>query len=886
MSALDALFRDEVSREGESIRAGLDAASASGLAPDGSLSFSAQAIKGAARVVGFPLAERLADALETLFVAAESGRKPLTSEAVAACRAAAGWLDELAALGAAQAEVALGARKAELDALLASLAGLGGVPSIPRSAAAVPRETSKSSLELFRLECEVHTATLTDGLLQLEREPQGLEVIERLMRSAHSIKGAARVVGLDSPVRLAHVAEDQLIRVQRGAAPLTAELVERLLQASDMLLRIAQATDPVSGVTAPLDFEVFSLADAIANLDTTAAPREAEAAAPVAAAVSPEPVAPAEHAGAFSSDAEEDRILRVRASHLSRLVALSGESLVETRRLKPFADTQHRLRTRQAGLAALLNDLHQALGAPSAEDPVGVRVNELRSRLSECRDLVSTWVEDFEEHARRSEDLTLRLFREATASRMRPLGDGLAPFPRLVRDVAKKLGKKAELALTGEELTIDRDILEKIEAPLNHILRNAVDHGLEPPDERRAAGKPERGVIRVDARHRSGLLEITVSDDGRGIDVGRVRAKVVRLGLVPEEAAAKLETERLLDYIFAPGFSTAEEVTELSGRGVGLDVVQSALREVGGGVHVTTEAGRGTAFHLRVPVSRSVIRAVVVQVAGEPYAFPLTRIDRLLTVSPGDVRVVEDRPYVPLAGESVALVATAQVLELPGGAAPAGETISAVVASERGHRIAFSVERFIGEYDLVVRPLDPRLGRVADISAAAILPDGAPVLIVDVEDLVRSVIRLHQTGTEEREGAPPKVAPSRKRRILIVDDSITVRELEKHLLVTKGYDVVTAVDGMDGWGLVRETPFDLVITDVDMPRMDGISLTRSIKQDPRLRAVPVIIVSYRGSPADQLRGLEAAADRYMAKSEYEDEALLQAVVDLIGGPDT
>jgi len=576
-------------------------------------------------------------------------------------------------------------------------------------------------------------------------------------------------------------------------------------------------------------------------------------------------------------------VLRVKASHLSRLVGLAGESLVEARRLGSFSDAPRRLRGRQAGLADLLNELHQTLGAPPPDDPIGVRIAEIRSRLGDCRELVTQWAEGFEEHARRTEDLTLRLFREATASRMRPLGDGLSAFPRMVRDVAKKLGKRVELVIAGEEREIDRDILEKIEAPLNHLLRNAVDHGLETPAERRAAGKPEQGTVRIEARPRAGMLEVSIGDDGRGIDEERVRQKVVALGLLPAADAAVLDPGRLLDYIFTPGFSTAAAVTEISGRGVGLDVVQSVLHEVGGNVHVTSEKGRGATFHLRVPISRSVIRAVVVSIAGEPYAFPLTRIDRLLSVPLAEIPLVEDRQYVIVDGRSVALVPTAQVLELDGGPPPA-DPVSVVVVSDRAQRFGFVVDRFTGEYDLVVRPLDPRLGRVADISAAAILPDGAPVLIVDVEDLARSVTHLQQLTRIDKVAARLLPAERRAKRILVVDDSITVRELERQLLLAKGYDVSVAVDGVDGWTSVRENAFDLVITDVDMPRMDGIALTRSIKQDPRLKSLPVMIVSFRDGGADRARGLEAAADFYLTKGEFQDDVLLRAVHDLIGGP--
>ncbi|MCK6681195.1 MAG: hybrid sensor histidine kinase/response regulator [Thermoanaerobaculia bacterium] len=887
MNALDALFAEEVGREAVALKAALSSESPF----DAGIIFAAQAIHGAAKVVGAEAAVRLSGGLEGALLAVESRGGTLSFSDVETCRAAVELIGRLAARGAEEGEQIARERRSEVESLVAALEAMTaqGISQTAQPDRAEPvatdalAEVTPVSLELFRHEAELHTATLTDGLLVLEKEPRRLEVVERLMRAAHSIKGAARVVGLEAAVRLAHAAEDQLIRIQTGSAEVSPVRIEMLLEASDMLGRLANAVLAPAG-SRPSDREVLALAARLAAGEGGAGPAPGRPDAEAGARAAETPVPAEGHSGAFAADLEEDRVLRVRASHLSRLVALAGESLVETRRLKPFAEVQQRLRARQAGLADLLNDLHQALGAPASDHPIGMRIAELRQRLSEARSVVSTWVEEFEEHARRSEDLMLRLFREATGSRMRPLSDGLTAFPRLVRDVARKLGKLVDLHVTGEDQRIDRDILERIEAPLNHLIRNAVDHGLEPPDVRRASGKPERGTIRLEARHRFGMLEISVSDDGSGIDLGRIRERVQTLGLLPAETVGALDEDRLLDHLFAPGFSTAEHVSEISGRGVGLDVVRSVLREVGGAVWVTTEAGRGTSFHLRVPVSRSVLRAVVVKIADEPYAFPLNRIDALLRVPLGSVQQVEDRQYVPLDGRAVALVPASQILELEAGGVPS-DPLHIVLLSDRGHSFGFAVQEFLGEFDLVVRPLDPRLGRVADISAAAILPDGTPVLIIDVEDIVRSVLHLRQETRMEKLGISREPPARRKKRILVVDDSITVRELQRELLSAKGYEVETAVDGEEGWMAARDRALDLVITDIDMPRMDGVSLTRSIKQDPRLKGLPVIIVSYRGSVEDRLRGLSAAADLYLPKSDYADEKLLQAVADLIGAPE-
>jgi two-component system sensor histidine kinase and response regulator WspE len=336
----------------------------------------------------------------------------------------------------------------------------------------------------------------------------------------------------------------------------------------------------------------------------------------------------------------------------------------------------------------------------------------------------------------------------------------------------------------------------------------------------------------------------------------------------------------LLEFLFLPGFSTASALTEYSGRGVGLDVVQTMVRKVGGSVRITTQLGKGTCFHLQVPITLSVLRAVLVDIAGEAYAFPHNRIDRLLRVPLAEVRSLEQRQFITVDGQNVGLVLAAQLLDLPSAAASSGE-LPVLLLSDQTGQYGLIVESFRGEQDLVVRPLDPRLGRVPNINAAAILDNGSPVLIADVEDLIRSMDQFIQGNTLRRTGREEQAAGPRKR-ILVVEDSITVREVERQLLRNQGYDVAVAVDGKEGWNLVRSEHFDLVITDIDMPRMNGLELVSAIRADQSLKTIPVVIISYKEREEDRLRGLEVGANYYLTKSSFHDNTFLQAVTDLIG----
>jgi two-component system sensor histidine kinase and response regulator WspE len=466
---------------------------------------------------------------------------------------------------------------------------------------------------------------------------------------------------------------------------------------------------------------------------------------------------------------------------------------------------------------------------------------------------------------------------------MRPFADGTAGLARMVRDVGNTLGKSVRLDIVGNTTQIDRDILEKLEAPIGHLLRNAVDHGIESSAQRRAAGKPEQGVIRLEARHSAGMLLIEVADDGAGIDIEQVRRAVVARGLSNQETAERLSEAELLEFLLLPSFSLRDTVTEISGRGVGLDVVADMLKQVRGAIRITTQAGQGSRFLMQLPLTLSVIRSLLVDIAGEPYAFPLAYVNRTLRLPAEALQTLEGYQHFSHGGRQVGLVSAHQVLQKGQWRSRDG-SVCVVVIGEQEHTYGLAVDAFLGERMLVVQPLDPRLGKIADVLAGALMEDGTPLLILDVADMLRTVEKLTSSGrlqTVDQDGAAPTTTAARKK-VLVVDDSLTVRELERKLLTNRGYQVTVAVDGMDGWNAVRADSFDLVITDIDMPRMDGIELVSLIRGAANLQSLPVMIVSYKDREEDRQRGLEAGADHYFTKSSFHDESLLQAVTDLIG----
>ena len=575
-----------------------------------------------------------------------------------------------------------------------------------------------------------------------------------------------------------------------------------------------------------------------------------------------------------------DAAVRISARSLSRLMGLAGESLVQSRWLQPFAGALQAARKQHDQITILLDGITNALQAGMTATNLIPALAEARRGVVRCRQELVEHAADFDAHAARTEDLNTQLYREVIASRMRPFTDGTGGLTRLVRDMARTLGKQAHLAIEGEQTEVDRDVLEKLEAPLGHLIRNAVDHGIEDPVERLRAGKPERGTIRLRAYHQAGMLFVAVSDDGKGIELKELAKRILDKGLSTVDLLRRMGEAELLEFLFLPGFTTAGSVTEFSGRGVGLDVVQDSIRRIGGTVRITTKPGHGTTFQLQLPVTLSVIRAVVVSIGDEPYAFPHTRIDRLLRVERSDIRSIELRQFITVDGRTIGLVMAGQLLELHA-VEPAGSTLPIVLLSDASGSYGLIVDAVLGEQDLVVRPLDPRLGKIPDISAAAILNDGTPVLVVDVEDAIRSMDHYIQTGTL-RLAKTQASAPTRKKRILVVDDSITVREVERQLLLHKGYDVAVAVDGVDGWNQARLGKFDLIVTDVDMPRMTGLQLVQTVRADEGMRNLPIVIVSYKERDEDRIRGLEVGANAYLTKSSFHDNRFVEMVEDLIG----
>lgn len=730
----------------------------------------------------------------------------------------------------------------------------------------------------FRHEAAERSASLRDGLLALEGSAQPRQAATALMRDAHTLKGSATMFGAAEVVELAHRAEDLLARVRDGRVAVRRDVIDLLLLATELLSRWR----PGEEWAVPADVRadtLVSLDAAISGRESVEVPRLPAEPSPVAAEA-PDAAAeelPSAHAGGRLGDQ-----VRVPTRRVHGLLDVVGEAELDVRRVERHTRELSDLLSEHQ---VLVKQLRAALLAGGSVGELGDRVTAMvgvGDRLhATTRDLRS-----------RTEDAGNRLARVrdgAMGLAMVPVRRVAAAFPALVREVAGASGKDVELVLDGADVELDVRVLDGVADALRHLVTNAVDHGCETPDGRAAAGKPRRAIVTLAARTAGSSAVVEVADDGAGVDDDLLREIAVRRGYLPEGTTASGSV--LHQVLFEPGFSTREDVTTTSGRGVGLDVVRSAVQELGGTIEVVSTLGLGTRFVLTLPVTLGVARCLLVRCGTERYAVPLAGV--VETLSLGDVAVHDVAGSLVISredsGATMPLADLGEVLGVVGARSPR----AVVVARLTGESVAWAVDEVESEREVVVKSLGDFLGRVPGAAGATIDDDGSVLLLVDLRELA-----LRWTGSAslgagvpeplatETSGAAPRERDTAegqgRARVLVVEDSLGVRELQRSILEGAGYDVVTAVDGLDGAARLQGGPVDLVLSDVEMPGMDGFTLTRTIRKTRGWENVPVVIMTSRGDDADKRAGLDAGADAYLLKREFDQRALVDTVRRLVG----
>ena len=728
-------------------------------------------------------------------------------------------------------------------------------------------EFLKRLLATFKVEAEEHLQAITAGLLKLEGEPspeRQTDIIQTVFREAHSLKGAARAVNLPEIETVCQSLESVLARWKRQAVEPSAEEFDLLHQAVDQVARLVAATTrpKAEKITAAADPAVFQ------------PPAEKESGAPESVRVSLAKLQELlQQSEEFLSARLAARQIRAEADQVnSALLAWRAE----WNKIQPAVRALHR----QQGAGADLGS-QMAKGASLLDSRVFefLQWGEAYHKSLEGR---AAWLARSAEHgywqlSRLVESLTEELKKVL----MLPFQPALEIFPRLVRDLARSSGKEAELIIRGGEIEIDRRVLDEIKDPLVHLVRNCIDHGLELPEERRRRHKPARGRITMAiVPLEGGKVEVTVSDDGAGIDAARVRQAAIKLGLMTPDEAEKAGESDLWNLIFEAGLSTSPIITDISGRGLGLAILREKAEKLEGAYSVETKPGAGTTFRMVLPITMTTLRGTLVRLGPRLFVVPTRNVEQVLRVNRGEIRTVENRATIDLNGRAVALVRLAEVLELPvdSGSGEAGDRVPVVVLIAAEKRLAFGVDEVLYEQEVLEKPLGGQLSRVRNISGVTILGTGELALILNVADLFKSAV---QVSYSVRKPAPAELAERAPGAILVVEDSITARTLLKNILEAAGYRVETAVDGLDAFGKLQGGAFDLVVSDVDMPRMNGFDLTEKIRRDRELGETPVVLVTALESREDRERGIEAGADAYIVKSSFEQSNLLETVKRLI-----
>lgn len=721
-------------------------------------------------------------------------------------------------------------------------------------------------LATFRVEAAEHLQAIAANLLALERglsPEQTREVVEATFREVHTLKGAARSVSLTDVEALCRACESILSRMTHDQLALTQSVVSGLEEAVDLVARLVRGDETVGSV--------YQL---IERLEQTAAEPTPEAVAPPRT-----PMPPVETAVSPAAGPQVSGTIRLATATLDTLLLQAEELLVPK-----LAAGQRVGEARD--LVEKLARCRSALSRATSPQVVPAEVtNDLRSLEVSARAMLHQLTRDERALAGAVGGLQERMrgVRLTTASSVLDL------FPRMVRDLARESGKPVEWVAQGTELEVDRKVLEEIKDPLIHLVRNAIDHGIEPPEVRAQAGKPSTGRVGVTFSAIEGnRIEVRVEDDGRGIDPAQVSEAAVRTRLLTSEAAHGLSDEEALALIWRSGLSTNPIITDVSGHGLGLAIVKDRVDRLGGQIRLETRRGSGTTVRMVLPASIATFRGLLVRAGGQSFLIPTQAVERAIRVAASEIEHIEGREAIRWNGRALSLARLSDLLDLaphPSLQAP-GSSLQlptpvrrqpCVVARVGEESVGLLVEEIEGEREVLVKELTAPLVRVRNVAGAGLLGTGRIALILRPADLLKSARR------NPRPAALASMAPETKRQplILVVDDSITTRTMEKNLLETAGYQVRVAVDGVEAWTLLKTEAFDLVVSDVDMPRLDGLDLTAKIRADRKMADVPVVLVTALESREDKERGIEVGANAYLVKSSFDQTNLLEIIRRLV-----
>ncbi len=769
---------------------------------------------------------------------------------------------------------------------------------------------------LYKAASAEHIETIEAGLIHLEKNPEDRQQLQALLRATHSLKGDSRMLGVNEAETVTHQMEDLLSEVEQGEQVLTSGLCDRLYSGLDAVRKIAHtavtgeqtdvsvfhvmaqlmAGDDEDIPSGPATFDVIQAEETIEGDPAPTLMQVVEGADPDLAAElnqllkqSPPdegPAKPTEGPKASPSSPYQVDTVRVEAAKLDQLMTQASELAVTKLRIaqrigevEQLASLREQwnadLLTQQLNLAPLKQQLSTA-DAGVVDQVLQVHQQRLSALGLQIENLKTQVGED----STRLDITANQLEIGIRNLRMLPVAGLFQLFPRMVRDLAKQQQKQIELVLEGTDTLADKNILEQMQAPLTHLVRNAIDHGIESAAERMAMGKPETATLRLRAFQLGSSIAIELTDDGQGLELGKIQETALRRGLHTDAELARMTTSQVQSLIFAPGFSTRTEVTEISGRGVGLDVVRANVERLQGTIQVRSIPGQGCTFQLTLSSSLTTTGVLIVEVNQHPYAIPLEYVDKMISVNPDQIFAMEGHPTITDQDEPLSVLWLSDVLELPDSPDSArsdvGRTnIPCVILQIGSERLGIFVDQLVDQQDIVLKPQSKLLQRIRNVTGASILGNGEICMVLNPQDFLQSTQGSVDLTFSEH------LSEAVTSKVLLVEDSIPIRTQMKRILQGAGYDVTAAVDGLEGFEKLQADHFDAVVSDVEMPNSTGLELTARIRQQQEYQQLPIVLVTTLAKEEDKRRGKEAGANAYLTKGNFDQTLLIDTLRRLI-----
>jgi two-component system, chemotaxis family, sensor kinase CheA len=758
----------------------------------------------------------------------------------------------------------------------------------------------KDLIDIFKAETEEHLTKLDNGLIALEKQPDQPELVSNLNREVHTLKGAARVFGFSEIQDIAHRIEDIFEGIAGKKAVFNSFMAERIFKGLDairaILERIVQEKE-IDLDTAGLCRELEACLAEMQGVGTQEKRgrgqkqkrgknnKGPEGKAPEVEKTQGQASAPV-HEGAVvpPPSAQREEYIRVPLSRADKLLYLVGELVINKMKSSAKVAQAKRLSKLSKETQRSISLLSETIKREFSSQPGDVirLLSQCDAQIQKLREHSLTLYDDVSAETFHLDPMIDELQARVKEIKMMPLSTILEGFPRMVRDIASERGKEVQWQISGEETELDKKVLDRIKTSLIHILRNCIDHGIEETEARVTSGKPRVGTIKVSALQKADNVVITIEDDGRGMDIAEIKQTALKKELVTNHDLERKTDKEILNLVFMSGFSTSPVVTDVSGRGMGLDIVSRDITDLKGQVILDTQKGRGTQFTLVLPLTIAVIHVLLVEAQNMMFALPMFSIIEGVRVDRDRVPSIEGRMAIPWREHIVPLVRLNEVLNLPPSREENGKTgkeMSVVIAASFDSHVGFIVDDIVGEEEVFIKGLGMHLGKMKNVSGAVIMPTGEVVVVLDIADLIaHSAFSTPQGRGKQR---PPRLDRNEKR-ILIVEDAFSTREMEKNILETHGYQVETAVDGLDALDKMGDTPYDLIVSDIEMPRMNGFDLCRALKKKEGTRDIPFVMVTALEKEEDKRRGMEVGAAAYIVKSAFEQTNLLDTIEQLVG----